>query len=285
MKISDSHTDFLTAITSRCDREIFIYKALNDNIKNISCAVFTTENKLTLHDVENYNEELKYLSNKYKVNLILSIEDLGFINNINQLDNLVDLKPFSVTLTWNCANQFAGGSYNCNGLTPLGKEVVKKMENHNILIDTAHLSRKGFWQVANMTKFPLYNSHCNIYSLKRHKRNLTDKQIQAIVDTNGYMGITLYQKFISTYKISSKDIAFQFDYLIKNFGYKNFGLGTDFYGVDFEFLPTDVKEYCDVKNIIRELSRLGYNKKIIECVMCENFENFMQRIANFRNQT
>lgn len=273
MKICDAHTDFLTEIKDREDREEYV-KSISKIAGVISCAIFITNSTICLKDVENFKQELDYYNKKYNTKLLLSIEDLGFIKSKNELFELIKLKPISVTLTWNEQNQFAGGSHTNKGLTKIGREAVKILEENNILIDTAHLSRKAFFQFAQITTKPIYNSHSNINSLYKHKRNLTNKQIKMIVDSGGVLGLTFYEKFISANKISTKDIAIQFDYLIKNFGYKNFGLGTDLYGINKEFLPTDLMSYFEIKKLIKELEILGYNNKIIEALINKNLTRF-----------
>ena len=99
-----------------------------------------------------------------------------------------------------------------------------------------------------------------------------------IVKSNGYLGLTIYDKFVGKEgKVDSKTIALQFDYLIKKFGYKNFGFGTDFYGIDTNNLPKDIKSYEDIEKIARELKKLGYSEKIIECITYKNYEDFLKR--------
>lgn len=278
MKISDSHTDFLTNIESVIVREQYIKAIKQYGVQNISCAVFTTNKMLKIEDIRDYANELDKFSKKYSINLLLSIEDLGFAKIQKDIEEIIKLKPMSVTLTWNYDNQFGGGANTRLGLSTCGKECVKLLEHNNILIDTAHMSKQMFWDFCNITQKPIYNSHSNIYCLKRHKRNLTYKQLNKIVKSNGYLGLTLYDEFVSKGLISSKDICFQFDYLIQRFGYKNFGLGTDLYGIDIDHLPIDVKGYEDINNIVNELKKLGYNNEVIDCLMYKNFERFLNRV-------
>ena len=276
MKISDSHTDFLTAIKNIEEREKYVSKIKSLGAKNISCAIFTTDKNMTMQDVITYSKELDWLQNKYGINLLLSIEDLGFIKNKEELQQIISLHPISVTLTWNYANQFGGGAHSNIGLSDWGKHCVSLLEQNNIFIDTAHMSRKSFWNFCKITKFPIFNSHSNLYALKRNARNLTDKQIEQIVKSNGYLGLTLYDRFISNSKISCKDIALQYDYLIKRFGYRNFGLGTDLYGVETNHLPYDIKDYGGILKLANELRSLGYSHKIVDCILYRNFENFLK---------
>ena len=257
MKICDAHTDFLTEIKDKDEREKYV-RQISKVADIISCAIYTTNSTISVKDVENFKLEIEEYNNKYHTNLLLSIEDLGFIRNTTDLTRLIQLKPVSVTLTWNEKNQFAGGANSKCGLTKYGKKVVKLLEENNILIDTAHLSRRAFWDFKKITTKPIYNSHSNVNTLFKHKRNLTDAQIKAVVESNGYLGITVYEKFISNKAISCRDVALQFDYLIKKFGYKNFGLGTDLFGVEKQELPLDFKSYFDVENLINEFKKLNF---------------------------
>lgn len=281
MKICDAHTDFLTEIKDRKERERYV-KSIRKIKGAISCAVFTTNSTICLKDVENYKLELDYYNKKYHTEFLLSIEDLGFIKDVTELKNLIKLKPFSVSLTWNFKNQFAGGANSNSGLTKFGKLAIKMLEKNNILIDTAHLNRKSFYEFIKITTQPIYNSHSNIYSLHNHKRNLTNQQIKKIVEANGFLGVSIYKDFISNNEISSCDIASQFDYLIKKFGYKNFGFGTDFYGINT--MPKDVKTYQDFKFVKKHLREFGYSNDIINHVFYKNFYVFKNNKINKKEQ-
>lgn len=275
--ISDSHTDFITEIKSKKEKEQYVKDIKRQGGKSICSAVFTTQDNLTLKKITKYKKEIDELKTKCGVNLIFTVEDLGFLN-VEKIGNFIKLNPFSTTLTWNFNNQFAGGSKSKLGLTKLGKQTIKILEQNNIFIDTAHLNRKSFWQFARMTTRPIFNSHSNIYALHRHNRNLTDKQIKKIVETNGYLGITIYDEFIAENKITSLEIAMQFDYLINKFGCLNFGFGTDFYGVDKTHLPIDIKSYEDLqKTITKHLEQMGHSKEVVENIMHKNFESFVKR--------
>lgn len=275
--IADSHTDFLTELKDNNLRQDYIKSLSNTPLKLLSCAVFTTDDNLNATDIARLKNEI--MASNCNSQLLLSVEDIGFAKTKQELGRVIDLKPISCTLTWNYDNQFSGGTYGKFALTKLGVEAVKTLEANNILVDTAHLNKKAFWHVAKITTKPIFNSHSNIYSIYRHKRNLTNKQLKAIVDTNGYLGITLFNLFIGNKKATSKDVAMQFDYLIKNFGYKNFGFGTDLYGVSPENLPLDIAGYSDLYKVAEHLKNMGHNDEVIEHIFYKNFYNFLKRCA------
>ncbi len=274
--IADSHTDFLTELKTKEERENYIKSLSLSPLKLLSCAVFTTDENLSVDKILSLKNEIKTLDDSVK--LLFSVEDIGSVNAKTDMERLIENKPISCTLTWNYDNQYSGGTFSNNGLTQKGIQTIELLENNNIFVDTAHLNRKAFWQVCKYSKRPIFNSHSNIYTLRHHKRNLTDKQIQKIVDSDGYMGITIYNAFVSNKKrISSYDIAKQFDYLIKKFGYKHFGFGTDLYGIDKQDLPYDIANYNDLAKVIQVLENMGHSKDVIEHISYKNFYNFLKR--------
>jgi len=277
INLSDSHTDLLTA--KSCENQIEFIHNLPTNVKTLNLAVFITDNNFGIKEISEFKQNHINFQKFTNTRLLFSVEDIGPIQP-NEINEMIKLNPFCVSLTWNNKNQYAGGALSTNGLTKCGKETIKKLEENNILIDTAHLNRKSFWQFTRVTTKPILCTHANINSLCHHPRNLSDKQIQKIVESNGFLGLTLYDKFISKHAISAKDVALQFDYLIKKFGHQNFGFGTDFFGIDENNLPTNIKTYTDLQQIAIELKHLGHTNEIIKCIFHKNFINFLNRTNN-----
>jgi membrane dipeptidase len=75
------------------------------------------------------------------------------------------------------------------GLTDLGKELIAACNRLGILIDLSHLNERGFWDVAAISNAPLVATHSNAHALSPHSRNLTDKQLTAIGETGGMVGV------------------------------------------------------------------------------------------------
>lgn len=272
--LTDSHSDLLTTKTKK--QQIEFIKNLPSNIKFLNLAIFTTHKKINIKQLKKYKQRINFLQTFTNTHLLFSVEDISSIKEC-EIDELIKLKPFCVSLTWNYKNQYAGGSLSTSGITKCGKQIIKKLEENNIIIDTAHLNRKSFWQFAKLTTKPILCTHANINSIFSHPRNLTNQEIKKIVGSNGFVGISLYQNFISTHKISAKNIAWQFNYLIKKFKSKNFGFGTDFFGVYKRFLPSNLKRYQDFSTVSAELKKLDYSKETISNIFHKNFENFLNR--------
>jgi len=308
MRIADSHNDFLTEFKTKKDILKYLDYLNNSDVKLLSCAVWTSELK---YHPQRALKRLRGCLNAFKgsCRLLFSVEDSGFIasrapvlhsaplNNsplwrgaceaggvvLKKIQTIVILHPISCSLTWNNDNALAGGNYGKGSVTKLGREVIKTFEQNNIFIDTAHLNRKSFYEFCRLTKKPIYNSHCALDAVNPHKRNLTDRQIKKVIESNGYIGLCLVGEFLKSYapaslgchKITARTVALHFDYFIKHFGYKNIGWGTDFNGT--KDLPQNIKNYEDLALVADELRKLGYNDEVIDCLFYKNYYDFLER--------
>ena len=71
------------------------------------------------------------------------------------------------------------------GLTEDGIRLVDYCDQHGLLIDLSHLNEAGFWDVAKHSQKPLVATHSNAYAISPHARNLTDRQLAAIAESDG----------------------------------------------------------------------------------------------------
>jgi len=141
------------------------------------------------------------------------IEDIGNVD----IDEIIRLKPFSVGLTWNYKNKVASGCLSRGGLTAYGAGVVRRLTEAGIIIDLAHLNKQSFWDVVKIVPPPLFCSHTGFGS---HPRCLDDKQIQAIVDSGGLIGLTPVESFVP-------DFNTQLNYFVERWGARNIGYASD----------------------------------------------------------
>jgi membrane dipeptidase len=77
------------------------------------------------------------------------------------------------------------------GLTEAGFDLIRACNRLGILIDLSHITEKGFWDVARTTDQPLIASHSNVHALTPVARNLTDRQMDAIKESKGLVGLNL----------------------------------------------------------------------------------------------
>jgi membrane dipeptidase len=117
---------------------------------------------------------------------------------LENMERLYDWGVRSLTLTHFLNNDIAASTFDPrrkltkhNGLTPFGCEVVMLMNTLGMVIDLAHCSEKAFWQVMELTKYPVIVSHTGIRRFVPWEICLSDEQIKAVAQNGGLVGIIL----------------------------------------------------------------------------------------------
>lgn len=134
-----------------------------------------------------------------KVYAFLGVEGMAAIGeDLAGIDRYADFGARLGMLTWNEENLLATGAKGDpqKGLTALGRQAVRRMQDRAMLVDVSHLNHRGFWDVMDVTDGPVIASHSNCRVLCDVPRNLTDDQLRAIRDTGGVVGLNVYHGFI-----------------------------------------------------------------------------------------
>lgn len=136
-----------------------------------------------------------------------------------------------ITLTWNGKNALGSGNNTTDGLTTFGREAIRALEEHKIVVDVSHLNDAGFADLLDVVSRPFAASHSNLRSVHAHMRNLTDYQFQAICDHGGIVGLNFCKQFISdTQDPSFDDLSYHIDGFLKLGGEDHIALGADYDG-------------------------------------------------------
>ncbi|MDP3909132.1 MAG: dipeptidase [Gemmatimonadales bacterium] len=120
-------------------------------------------------------------------------------NSLDKLDDLYARGVRYMTLTWNNGNDWAGSSMDparAGGLSPFGRDVVRRMNALGMLVDVSHVSDSTFADVLATTTRPVIASHSSCRALAAHPRNLTDDQLRAIARNGGVVGINFFPVFL-----------------------------------------------------------------------------------------
>ena len=123
---------------------------------------------------------------------MLSIEGLQDIEgNIANLDVLHAAGFRMAGLAHFFDNDVAGSMHGVakGGLTPLGREVVRRMEALGMVVDIAHASHATVAEVLAMATRPVVSSHGGVQATCKANRNLSDDEIKGVAKTGGVIGI------------------------------------------------------------------------------------------------
>lgn len=217
-------------------------------------------------------EELEKTEKEGKCGAILSLEGGEALEgNLSALWMYYQLGVRLITLTWNHANEIADGITESRGggLTAFGREAVKAMEEMGILIDVSHLSVRGFWDVAECTRFPFLASHSCVKALCGHPRNLDDEQLRLLIDRKGVMGMNFYPLFLTeNSSCDISDVLRHMEYVLEMGGEKCLALGSDFDGV--ESLPEGLSGVQDMERLCRAMEERGFTEKQMDAICFGN---------------
>ncbi len=211
-----------------------------------------------------------------KLSLILAFEGGEFLEgSLETLRMFYRLGVRILGLTWNERNALADGAAEGNtkgGLTHFGQEVLAEAGALGVLIDAAHLSEAGFWDVAERSEHPFVVSHANCHSLYGHPRNLTDGQLLAIRDTGGLIGIALNPAYMATTaaEVTVSTVCDHIEHVIDVAGEKHVALGTDLDSFDGP-PPGGMAGIQDLYLITLELLKRGFPGKTISNVLGGNW--------------
>ena len=211
---------------------------------------------------------------KNKMSMILSIE-----NGIVMGDDLLYLRNFYrlgvrlMSLTWNYRNQLGDGVGCANarrGLSAFGREVLREMERLGIIVDVSHLNERTFWHVVEATDGPVVATHSNAFNLCKHPRNLTDSQIRAIADRNGFIGLNFCNAFLSdSDKASAHDVVKHARHIAEVGGIQVLAIGSDFDGI--VTAPVGLEHIGKMTKLIAALRKAGFSQADIEAISHKNF--------------
>ena len=146
------------------------------------------------------------------------------------------------------------------GLTEAGFALVRACNRLGILVDLAHITEKGFWDVAKTTDQPLVASHSNAHALTPVARNLTDRQLDAIRESGGLVGVNYATAMLrkdgrSDTDTPISDLLRHIDYLVQKVGIDGVALGSDFDGAT---IPGEIGDAAGNQRLVAALGEAGY---------------------------
>jgi membrane dipeptidase len=165
------------------------------------------------------------------------------------------------------------------GLTVLGKELIRTCNRLHIMIDLAHMNEKGFWDIASLSDAPLVATHTAAHALCPSTRNLTDKQLDAIKETDGMVGINFNVRDLRADGKSEPDtplteVVRHADYLIERIGIDRVGFGSDFDGATMSKHLGDV---AGLPKLLEAFRERGYDEESLRKLTHENWVRVLRK--------
>ncbi len=123
---------------------------------------------------------------------MLTVEGLHNLEGkADNLDKLYAAGFRMASLTHFFDDELAGSMHGLKkgGLTPMGRDVVRRMEDKGMIVDIAHCSHACVADILAMARRPVVSSHGGVQATCKVNRNLTDDEIRGVARTGGVVGI------------------------------------------------------------------------------------------------
>jgi membrane dipeptidase len=159
--------------------------------------------------------ELEKAVKEKKLACMMGVEGGHMIEDkIENLDALFNRGVRYMTLTWNNSTSWASSAKDetanlpnmKKGLSDLGKQIVKRMNELGMLVDISHVGEQTFWDAINTSTKPVIASHSCVYSLCPVFRNLKDDQIKAVGKNGGVIQLNFYSGFVDSNYLKRKEV-------------------------------------------------------------------------------
>lgn len=194
-----------------------------------------------------------------------------------------------------------------NGLTHLGRSIVKEMNRLGMMVDISHVSDKTFEDVLQVSEAPLIASHSSCRAIAAHARNMSDEMIKAMAARGGVIHINYNSPYLTEAraqyyergqpilaglrekmpgiaretervqlvierlgpppKVTWERIVDHIDHVVKIAGADAVGLGSDFDGAT---MPEGMEDVSALPKITEALVRRGYRDDDIRKILGEN---------------
>jgi membrane dipeptidase len=248
------------------------------------------------------HQEISQARAKGKIALLITmegVEPLG--SDLDLLRVFYELGVRSLGLTHarrNAAGDgalFAASGSPRDGLTALGRDVVRECERLGVIIDLAHINPAGFNEIFEITTKPLIISHTNARRYYDIERNASDEQIKMVGARGGVIGINAV--LVSPHKEEATLDRYidHIDHVRDLIGIDRVAIGFDFLEfisrqwspaekIEFEdkfthahFIP-ELSNHSHSRALTRRLIERGFKDEEIEGILFRNWMRILEQL-------
>jgi membrane dipeptidase len=253
--------------------------------------------------------DLEQAKRENKVAVIFSFEAASMLEDkVERIDMFHQLDVLVMQLTYNHKTPFGCGCLDgdTDGVTDLGRKAIAKMNALGVALDLSHANvRTTADGIAISTKPPVF-THAGCRSVFAHPRNKEDREMKALANKGGVMGIYMLPFLTAdTRQPTLEDYMQHMAHALDVCGEDHVGIGTD--TMFFEVTDSDLKEmkkeeedrkkagvsapgenrppYIPDINTPRKLERVadallkrGYSERVTDKVLGLNFSRVFKEI-------
>ncbi len=134
--------------------------------------------------------------------------------DLDRVDMFYTLGLRSLQMTYNYQNYVGAGCRERNdaGLTVFGVELVGRMNEIGMLVDTSHAGMQTMRDTIEVSNVPTTVSHTACQAVHQHVRNTTDENIRLLADNGGVVGLCQIRPFITEHN-TQDNVRYYFEHI------------------------------------------------------------------------
>jgi membrane dipeptidase len=244
-----------------------------------------------LQELDTHLELWKTSMPNSPIGYILSLEGADSIVTIDHLEMSFQQGLRAIGPAHYGPGTYAHGTDSTGGIGYKGKELLKKIEALNLILDATHLCDTSFWETMKNYNGPIWASHNNCRKFVNHNRQFSDEQIKELINRDAVIGVALdawmmvpnWVRGESTPKsmgVTLRQMIDNIDHICQLSGDAlHVGIGTDLDGgFGKEQTPSDLETIADLQKVPQMLADKGFDKEDIDNIMHQNFISFLRRV-------
>jgi membrane dipeptidase len=154
------------------------------------------------------------------------------------------------------------------------------MNSRRILVDLAHISRRGFWDALEVhdRSQPAIVSHTGVCGVHESWRNVDDNQIRAIADLGGVVGVMFHTGFLgdSLWRGRAEAVVRHVEHVIRVGGEDTAAIGSDWDG--FIVPPLDMRTVLQLPHLVQLMLERGLSPNTVTKVLGANYLRVMEQV-------
>jgi membrane dipeptidase len=245
---------------------------------------------------------------QHKIGIIYSFETASMLEDkVERIDLFHKRGVRIMQLSYNRRSAFGVGCLegDTGGLTERGREAIAKMNEIGVALDLSHANTQTIAEGIRASKKPAIISHSGCRSVYMHPRNVEDREMKALADKGGVMGVYMLPYLTPSPKQPTVDDYMQhLEHALKTCGEDHVGVGSDVplhvAEKDLEDMRKSVEQrkaagisapgedrpaYIPEMNTPRKMEivtdallKRGYTSRVIQKVLGENFKRVLGEI-------
>jgi membrane dipeptidase len=165
-----------------------------------------------------------------RLGLIFGTQDTSMIGN--RLDRLAELRAKGVRiiqLTYNLRNLSGDGALEPDnaGISKLGRAMIARIEQEKLLLDLSHGGVQTIIDAIAIANHPLSINHTGCRDVFDHPRNVFDRELKALANKGGVVGIYFMPFLAAGSKPTRDDLIRHIEHAVNICGEDHVSIGTD----------------------------------------------------------